>query len=263
VKIEKIAKRGTPSYTWRAGQERRLELIRKHIPLEGKKILDVGCGIGTYLRALKRFTSKLYGVDVEEERINEAALRLSSGQEKITPNVFVAPAEKLPFKEEKFDVVLMNEVLEHVEDDQKAVKEAIRVLKGGGHLVIFAPNRLYPFETHGFYPPSLKLRRAGLRRKYIFGNIPLINYLPNRLRNKLAPHVRTYTAGGLKKLFEGLPVRLGRITQIYPGFDRIAVKFPTLGILLRRIFYFLEKTPLRIFGLSHFLLVRKEGSRAK
>lgn len=264
AEAEKIARLGAPSYGWHDGQERRLQMIRDHLPLEGKRILDVGCGIGTYLKALKRYTQNLYGVDVDAERIKEAA--------RISPNVFVAPAEKLPFDDEMFDVVLLNEVLEHVKDGRKAVEEAIRVLKPGGHLVIFAPNRLFPFETHGFFLPRFVRRsraKAGLPRRspseadeggYVFGNIPLINYLPNFLRDKLAPHVRAYTARDLKGLFEDLPARITILTQIYPGFDKISTRIPLLGRVLRRIFYLLEKTPLKIFGLSHFMVIMKEGS---
>lgn len=249
-RLLKISLRGKPSCIWRAGQERRLELVRKHIPLEGKKILDVGCGIGTYLNAFKRYTNNLYGVDIDAERVAEATLRLRPGQEKVTPNVSVASAEKLPFGERTFDVLFSHEVLEHVDDDRKAVEEAVRVLKPGGHLVIFAPNQLFPFETHGFY----------LGKKYIFGNIPLINYLPRFLRNKLAPHVRAYTAKDLRRLFKGLPVQFVVFTQVYPGFDKVFAKIPLLGNLLRRIFYCLEKTPLRIFGLSHLAVIQKNKS---
>lgn len=255
---EEAAKLGHPSYVWRAGQERRLEMVKKYVPLEGKKILDVGCGIGTYLKAFKRFTNDLYGVEIDKKRAEEA--------KKVTPNISVAPAEKLPFDDAAFDVVFSNEVLEHVDDDRKAVEEGVRVLKPEGHLIIFVPNRLFPFETHGFYlgrryirakrESAFESREAG-RGRYIFGNIPLINYLPNFLRNKLAPHVRAYTVGDLKRLFAGLPVRLTVLTQIYPGFDKISTKLPFLGNLLRQFFYRLEETALKIFGLSHFIIAEK------
>ena len=45
---EKAIVLGRPSYVWRFGQERRLELIRRHVKLEGARILDVGCGLGMY-----------------------------------------------------------------------------------------------------------------------------------------------------------------------------------------------------------------------
>ena len=94
-----------------------------------------------------------------------------------------AASETLPFRDGAFDVVVLNEVIEHVHDDAATVREALRVTRPGGHIVIYAPNRLYPFETHGIY----------LRSKFIFGNIPLINWLPDPLRNKLVPHARAYT----------------------------------------------------------------------
>ncbi len=64
---------------------------------------------------------------------------------------------------------LLNEVIEHVGNDRDTIREALRVTKPGGRVVIFAPNRYYPFETHGVY----------LGKKYVFGNIPLVNYLPD------------------------------------------------------------------------------------
>jgi SAM-dependent methyltransferase len=97
----------------------------------------------------------------------------------------------LPYASASIDLVLSHEVLEHVEDDRLAVAEIVRVLRPGGRAVIFVPNRRYPFETHGIY----------WRGVYRFGNIPLVNYLPDALRDRLAPHVRAYTAAGLRRLF--------------------------------------------------------------
>ena len=127
----------------------------------------------------------------------------------------------------------------------------VRVLKPQGRAIIFCPNRLYPFETHGHY----------WQGQYHFGNTPLINYLPNSLRRKLAPHVRAYTSGDIKKLIHGLPVTVINHSQIYPGYDNIAARKPAVGRVLKRITYTLEKTPLRRFGLSHLLVIEKTDNR--
>jgi len=201
---EKAIVLGHPSYVWRFGQERRLDLVRRHVSLEGRTILDVGCGMG------------IDGV---------------------------------------FDVVLSHEVLEHVTDDHQALAEAVRVLKRpapgegrpGGRLVIFAPNRLYPFETHGVF----------WRGSYQEGNIPLVNYLPERWRARFCPHVRAYTRRDLRRLLDGLPVRIAAHTQIFPGYDKIVRRYPAVGSWLRRATYLMEHTPLRILGLSHFLVVER------
>lgn len=242
----KADERGLPSLVWRAGQDRRLAMIKKaagsRLSPESRVLVD-GCGVGMYVRALRQFTPHVVGLDVEPDRVAQSYQH--------SPLVNVAVGEHLPYPAHYFDLVLSHEVIEHVQDDALTVAEMVRVLKQGGRAIIFCPNRLYPFETHGHY----------WRGKYHFGNTPLINYLPNALRDKLAPHVRAYTAGQLKKLVAGLPVTIITHTQIYPGYDNIVARRPILGRMLRRFTYALELSPLRIFGLSHLLVIEKIGHR--
>lgn len=232
---------GHPSYVWRFGQDRRLAMVRAYVPLEDKRILDIGCGIGAYVAKFREFTQQVYGIDVERARV----LKGSKG----LPNLSVARGEDLPYKDNTFDVIFLNEVLEHVEDDAKVVEEALRVTRDGGHIVIYVPNRLYFFETHGFY----------LGKRYVFGLLPFINWFPDPIRRIFVPHVRAYLWGDLKRLFRDLPAVAVVHTYVYPGFDNIASRRPWLAGILRRVLYFLEKTPLRVFGLSHFLVLRKEA----
>lgn len=241
--MEEAALRGNPSFVWRAGQERRLQLVRRYVPLEGKRVLDVGCGMGMYTQAFMRYTPEVYGIEIEYPRALEAKAR--------TLGVAQAVGEALPFADSSFDVAFSHEVLEHVQDDRRCAAEMVRVVRPGGHIVIFVPNRLYPFETHGIYWKGV----------YHFGNKPLVNWLPDVLRNRLAPHVRAYTVAGLRALFAGQPVRVVAHRQIYPGYDNIVARRPTLGRWIRRITYALEATPLRFFGLSH-VLVLEVGQKA-
>ena len=233
--------RGRPSYSWRFGQDRRLEMVRRYVPLEDARILDVGCGIGTYVRRFRRFSTDVHGLEVEPERVAEASVDL--------PNIVQGVGEALPWPDDHFDLVFSNEVIEHVEDDRRTAHEMVRVTRPGGSIVVFAPNRLYPFETHGAY----------IGGRYVFGNIPLVNWLPDPLRDRFAPHVRAYTMRGLERLFSGEPVRLVEHRCIYPGFDNVSAAHPTIGRLLRRALYVAETTPLHVFGLSHFLVLRKRG----
>ncbi len=234
------AERGEPSYIWRDGQQRRLEMIRE---FAGERIhrviLENGCGVGLYLEHLRPFGGQLIGLEYDLERARQA--KESSDQ------ILGGAGEFLPFSAECFDLILSNEVIEHVQDDRKAVREMVRTLKTGGRLVLFCPNRWYPFETHGIY----------WRGKYHFGNKPFVNYLPKRLRERLAPHVRAYTRKALGELFEGLPVRFISRRVIFGGYDNIIYRFPRLGRLVRSVLYGLEKTPLQAFGLSHFWVVEK------
>ncbi len=237
---DKAALRGEPSYVWRAGQARRLNLIREAAPMiEGGRVLVDGCGVGMYVEKLGAFSECVHGLDIEFERVAEAAKRLD--------HLVCGTGEFLPYASDSFDAILSHEVIEHVQDDEAAAREMIRVLKPGGRLVLFCPNRWYPVETHGIY----------WRGRYHFGNIPLVNYLPDPLRNKLAPHVRAYTAGGLRKLFDGLPVKFIHHAVIFGGYDNLIARLGPLGKLIRGGLYVFENTPLQILGLSHFLVAEK------
>ena len=71
--LEKAAQRGEPSYVWRAGQERRLAMIRQWAG-DGLKgtVLENGCGVGEYLERLTPEAKLAVGIDVEFERLLEA-----------------------------------------------------------------------------------------------------------------------------------------------------------------------------------------------
>ena len=237
--LDKAAALGHPSYVWRAGQERRLALIRAWAQVAGARVLVDGAGVGMYSRHLEETGAWVVSIDIDFPSMVAASQR--------TANCLTAAGEHLPFAAASFDTVLSHEVLEHVRDDAAAMSEIARVLKPGGRAVIFVPNRLYFFETHGHY----------WKGEYHFGNTPLINYLPDRWRNQLAPHVRAYRKSDLKRLIAPLPLRVIHWTQIYPGYDNIIAHQPALGKTVRSITRFFEKTPLRIFGISHFLVLEK------
>jgi SAM-dependent methyltransferase len=238
---EKAALRGEPGYVWRSGQERRLAMIRQWVALDGR-ILDNGCGLGTYLHAFGRYNNRRFGLEVELER----ALQAQEHAEGIVLGV----GEQLPFAAATFDFVFSNEVIEHVDDDARYAAEMVRVTRPGGRILIFSPNRWYPVEQHGIF----------WRGRYIFGNIPLVNYLPTPLRNRLAPHVRAYTGRQLRRLFHHLPVRVVHHGRIFGGYDNIERRRPRLGRLIKQVLYTAEKTPLAVLGISHLLVLEKVRS---
>jgi SAM-dependent methyltransferase len=238
--LDKAALRGEPSYVWRAGQQRRLDMI---VRAAGERItgriLENGCGVGMYVEHLSPFGGEVIGLEYDFERAVEAGEN--------SPSIINAAGEFVPLVAATFDLILSHEVIEHVQDDQAAVREMIRVLKPGGRIALFCPNRGYPYETHGIY----------WKGEYHFGNKLFVNYLPRSLRNKLAPHVRVYTKKDLQKLFEGLPVKYIERTIIFGAYDNIISRFGPFGKILRGILQFMEKTPLKIFGLSHFWVVER------
>ena len=238
--LDKAALRGEPSYVWRAGQERRLEMIVRAAGERNRGLtLEDGCGVGMYVEKLSALGGTVIGLEYDRERAVEARKR--------SAHIVNAAGEAIPLPSSLFDLILSHEVLEHVQDDRAAVQEMLRALKPGGRIALFCPNRGYPFETHGIY----------WRGKYKFGNIPLVNYLPRTWRNKLAPHVRVYSKRDLEKLFEGLPVRYIERTVIFGAYDNIIARFGGFGRFLRSLLQWLEKTPLSGMGLSHFWVVEK------
>jgi SAM-dependent methyltransferase len=238
--LDKAALRGEPSYVWRAGQQRRLEMILRAAGERIKgQILENGCGVGMYVEHLSPFGGTVIGLEYDFERADEAR--------KNSPHIINAAGEFVPLPLSTFDLILSHEVLEHVQDDRAAVCEMIRTLKPGGRVLLFVPNRGYPFETHGIY----------WNGKYHFGNKLFVNYLPRALRNRLAPHVRVYSRTDLQKLFEGLPVKLIECNVIFGAYDNIIARFGSLGKVVRGVLQFLEKTPLKVLGLSHFWVIEK------
>jgi SAM-dependent methyltransferase len=203
-----------------------------------------------YVEHVSPFGGKVIGLEYDFERAAEARAN--------SPHILNAAGESLPLPSGIFDLILSHEVLEHIQDDRAAIREMIRVLRSpnpalgqpGGRIVLFCPNRGYPFETHGIY----------WNGKYYFGNKLFVNYLPRILRDKLAPHVRVYSTKDLQKLFANLPVRVIERTVIFGAYDNIIARFGSLGKFLRGVLQFLERTPLKIFGLSHFWVVEKIDS---
>jgi SAM-dependent methyltransferase len=239
--LEKAASCGEPSYVWRTGQKRRLQMILEAAgEHRGGRALENGCGVGMYIRNLTPHFNSVIGLEYDFERSREARQQ--------TPLIVNAAGENLPFPDSSFDFILSHEVLEHVLDDRLAVQEIVRTLRPGGRIALFVPNRGYPFETHGVF----------WKGRYHFGNIPLVNYLPRRLRDRLAPHVRIYTRRDLERLFSNLPIHFLLQTVIFGAYDNIIALHPGMGRVLRVILQFFEKTPLRIFGLSHFWVIEKD-----
>ena len=97
----------------------------------GLRTLDIGCGTGATMDHLKRF-GEVQGIDLEE-------IPLSFSRRRGHTRVLRASATELPFAGEFFDLVTALDVIEHLEDDVKGLREIRRVLKPGAPAVLFVP----------------------------------------------------------------------------------------------------------------------------
>jgi SAM-dependent methyltransferase len=107
----------------------------------GKKdfVLDIGCWSGEKILSLLPQTENVYGMDITNKQFKFA-------NSKIKKKLRVADVtKKIPFKI-KFDYVILSEVLEHVEDDEKAIKNISNSLKKGGKLILTTPRSIKFFE---------------------------------------------------------------------------------------------------------------------
>ncbi|MBI2196476.1 class I SAM-dependent methyltransferase [Candidatus Daviesbacteria bacterium] len=122
---------------------RALNIVHGFDLSEGDRILDVGCGNGYYLYLLNNLGVKLTltGIDQDKNALQSAEGLIDRKKIKI----FKGGATRLPFKNSSFDKVLISEVIEHIEDEEKALSEIRRVLKPNGLLILTTCNIDYPF----------------------------------------------------------------------------------------------------------------------
>jgi len=136
---------------------RRIIEIKRMLPTQLGKILDVGCHAGfiteNILRAVEYQT--LDGIDISKQAIKHAKKRIKQG------NFVVGDAHKLPYKQNQFDSLFCFEALEHLENPPIVIKEMKRVLKKNGAIYILVPtdnllfrsnwklwNQVYPIWKH-------------------------------------------------------------------------------------------------------------------
>lgn len=102
---------------------------------EGKRVLDVGCGVGvTPCYLAQKHRCLVVGVDILEGMIERSRERAK--REKVTDRIefSVADAQELPFDDDLFDAVITESVTAFPQDKQKAVKEYARVIRPGGYV---------------------------------------------------------------------------------------------------------------------------------
>lgn len=107
----------------------------------GKKVLEVGCGTGKDSFQLAAMGAKVLSVDFSLEAL-KLMQRKSAGMEGPIPALMAADTLCLPFKDASFDILFHQGLLEHFTDPLAVLKEQVRVVKPGGHLLVDVPQRL-------------------------------------------------------------------------------------------------------------------------
>ena len=127
------------SHWWYAGRRKILarfvEDICRRVTDRRPRILDVGCGTGANLLMLSKY-GDAEGVDVSEDA-------LAFCRERGLENVKLGAAEELPYDDGTFDLVTALDVVEHLDDDLAGLREMRRVLRPGGHVLLFVPTFMF------------------------------------------------------------------------------------------------------------------------
>lgn len=234
-------------------REKRLDLIERHaIPLRGKKVLDCGCGAGAFLSSFYARGADAWGLEYQRDKLAQ----LQDAHPEIADRAMVGDIEQLCFGADTFDLILLNEVIEHVPDDQRALHEIHRVLKPNGFVILFAPNRLYPFETHGVYRKS--------DGKFVPIHTPFIPYLPIKLGSRWFNYwARNYWPSEMRAMVENCHYEITHHGSAWQTFENISGVQPPLVKLVRpfltKLFPLLEKVPfINRFGVSQFVVAQKK-----
>jgi ubiquinone/menaquinone biosynthesis C-methylase UbiE len=230
--------RGAPTAIsgWEYGVRRRLEALQSLTSLKGKTVLDVGCGFGAYGLIVQNCGARMsVGIDINREYIKKSHLSLS----------ILADAHALPFRDSCFDIVLMVEILEHLSHEMKALREAKRVLKKGGLLLLTVPNKFYPFETHG-------MRIGCVEIPNMFGiGIPFLSWMPSFVRERVE-RAKIYTQKQLLNLLHKQSFKLLKVEYMMPPLDKL--KRRSFATALRELLRKLEATWLKYFA-CHIIVV--------
>lgn len=234
---------------------KRMRVILEALSSDDDRVLDAGCGAGEYVAALHARGIDAVGLEFIPEKVRQWRA-LHPGDERVIEGDIAA----MPYPAGSFDLVIMNEVIEHVPDEQRALAEVARVLRPGGRLLIMAPNRRYPFETHGVDT------RAG--RRISPGRTFGLPWMPLRLTVRLArPWARNYWPRELRGLVERQGFAVKRHTYLWQTLENISGRQPAfvrrVAPALRAFFRQAERVPgLRTFGVSQVMLAERGDVRS-
>jgi len=254
-------------------QDLKMQRCFAAISPKAKRILEIGCGDGTYIRAVKnRYeAAETFGCDINIDGIREALLK-GDGTKYLT-----CDAVSLPYKDETFDMIIIIDVLEHILDIKSALKEIYRVLKKGGELYCNIPCEGQPFTLHWFFwklkLPGYKLKEeiCGHVQRFTFDTvihlIRLSNFEINSIEFMYHPigqisDMFTHILKGIEiKILSWIPLNIKqKIISIYKQYKTNEKDTQDFLILVPLIFEEIRndyrRSPLLILFVTILILLR-------
>ena len=174
------------------------KVLQIYTPSKNERVLDLGCGLGTFCFAVAPFCQDVTGLDYSRKSINLCNQLLT-----LTPyqniNLICADAQETPFVSESYDVIICADLVEHLypQDFEDVLVECRRLLKPSGKLVIWAPHRGHLLE-------HLKNRNILLKRDVTHVHYKSMPYLLDNLRQSHFSIQKSYYAESHLPLFRHL-----------------------------------------------------------
>lgn len=209
-----------------------IETLRKYAPefrVRGASVLDVGCGDAGALIAFAEEGASAAGIETFETSLERGRLRATDHG--VTVDLKKGAAESIPFPDASFDLVMLDNVLEHVTDRPRTLREIRRVLKPGGLLYMVTPK---PFSLYSLWndphydlaglvlmPRTMQIwyfekMRGGGKGTYDVGVIPT----RWRIRQLLADAGFSITVPPRELWINYLRDRVSRPEEVRPGIKR-------------------------------------------
>ncbi|MBI2589457.1 methyltransferase domain-containing protein [Candidatus Berkelbacteria bacterium] len=187
-----------------------LAVVKVLAPISGQTVLDAGCAKGKFVARLEAEGAKAIGIDLSPALLAAARAR------GLRARFLEGSVTALPFEDESFDAVICIEVLEHVPELERALKELGRVLRPGGSLVVIDKNRagLHPEWP---YPAALYKWWGERRGRWMYSlDAPIQEtwFTASGLKDMLAKQVGPTEVSFPRRFTRTLTARLTRLLPL-------------------------------------------------
>ena len=146
-------------FKFNAHQKARYDISLEELgDINGKTVVDIGAGDGALTSMIVRAGAKVIAVDNEQDGLDLAKKIFES--EGLSAEFVLGDAENVPLPDSSCDAVMSSDIIEHLDNPEKHLAEAARILRPGGVIVVTTPYRISeepgPFHVHEFFPGELR-----------------------------------------------------------------------------------------------------------
>lgn len=229
---------GNDNFWWdQAHQTMYNDFCKKYIIGKSGKLLDVGCGLGFFVKKLNDYSNwQVFGYEISKTAVDFAVNKLKLA------NIFYGKAEEADFPKNYFDIITLWDVIEHISNPDRILNYINLILKNDGFLFIHTPNA------------NIQLLKARLK-KLIYGMKSKIHYLEAK------DHINTYTAKSLSMVLRHNNFKAIQFIHLHP-IQSVSGSKSKLNIFIKNLWFNFSKSVYRLshrkINLNNLYLVAKK-----